>query len=151
MKVTRSLKKLLRGSFTILYAVGILYWISRAWFRVSGEFGEPKPHLVERLTGPLHLLAATFFVFVLGLVWSQHIRVSLRVRQHRVSGWLFLILISVLILTGTVFVYFGQNTWTSLLELAHPILGAVLLPLLVLHWVRPGSRMPKPAARRRPG
>ena len=92
LKVAPKYKRLLRFSFTALYASGFGYWLFHQFFRKAGEFGE-EPSFYERIFGPSHVIAALFFIFVLGVLWTTHIGPSIRTGRHRISGWFFLALI----------------------------------------------------------
>ena len=131
MKVNRSLKFKIIVAFTALYGFGSLYWISKTWMRVAGEFGEPTPHWLEKTSAPLHILSAFGFLFILGQVWSNHIHHAMRLKRHRASGWTFICITTALALSGVSILYFGQN---KTIEQLHPLIGASLLPLLVFHW-----------------
>ncbi|MGE0614927.1 MAG: hypothetical protein AB7P04_04750 [Bacteriovoracia bacterium] len=140
MIVTRALKRKLRYGFGALYLSGNLYWFARSWLRGEAEFGGQTISFWERFAGPAHMLAALFFIFVLGSIWSQHIRVELRGGHHRKSGWTFLALIVVLAISGVTILYGGQISFIDGVEFAHPIVGASLLPVLVLHWKKPHAK-----------
>jgi hypothetical protein len=132
MRLSAQLKKMLRISFMTMYLAGTLYWLFRAYFRRAGEFGE-EPHLIERLTGPLHLLAGFTFLFVIGIVWTDHVTVALKAKRHRVTGWVFLAFMAILAASGVCNVYGGPKL-LKVTELLHPIVGTLLLPLLAVHW-----------------
>ncbi len=131
MKVSRHLKLKIILAFSALYGFGGLYWISKTWLRVKGEFGEAAPHWLERTSAPLHVLSAFGFLFILGWVWSEHIHYAIKLNRHRKSGWAFLIFTTALALSGITLLYFGEN---KTIEQLHPLIGASLLPLLIFHW-----------------
>ncbi|MDR3606794.1 MAG: hypothetical protein P4M08_05355 [Oligoflexia bacterium] len=139
MKVAQKHKRLLRVSFTALYLSGATYWLLRQFFRKSGEFG-PEPGFYERVFGPAHFVLALFFIFTIGTLWITHIKPSIRGRQHRFSGWLFLFLLGCLVGTGTVLLY-GSEDMIKLAEKYHPWFGLLLLPTLAFHWM---SKSQKP-------
>ena len=136
MKLPKAIKRQIRNSFAGVYVAGILYWISRLFLRHSGEFGE-EPHVLEKLSGPIHLTAGLFFLFTVGIIWSRHIQPNLKEKCHCKSGWLLLGFIGLLALSG-VFNIYGNLQLIQKMELVHPIIGASLLPLLVFHWKRAG-------------
>ena len=133
MRVVNRLKKILRTSFSMLTGAGLLYWLARTWLRVKGEFGD-EPHWLEKVAGPIHILAAFFFLVVLGMFWSEHVRAAIRVERHRLTGWLFIGAIVGLALTGTGLLYIGRESVLTLLGKIHPIIGASLIPILIVHW-----------------
>ena len=134
MKVSRKLKRLLRFSFGGLYAAGLTYWFARAWLKRPGEFGGLDPHPLERWAGPIHLGLALFFLVTFGIVWSQHIGPSLRRKQHRITGWGFVLLLAAQGVTGIIVLY-GTERAIALAEAVHPYVGTLMLPLLAVHWV----------------
>jgi len=121
-------------SFASLYLCGSIYWLSRLFLKKYGEFGE-EPHLLEKLSGPIHLIAAFVFIFVTGIIWARHANPAMRLKRSRISGWLFYALMGSLAITGTVIIY-GTETITKLVEQIHPILGVSLVPVLAFHWFK---------------
>jgi hypothetical protein len=137
LKISRKLRLKLVISFGALYAAGLTYWLSHLFLRIRGEFGE-EPHWIERTAGPIHLAAAFGFLFVVGIVWSQHISPAWRTGRHRFTGWLFVALLLGMAASGITIVY-GAEAIEKTAEKIHPWVGVSLLPLLAIHWTR-GTR-----------
>ena len=135
MKVAKALKRKIRWSFGVLFTSGLAYWMTRLFLRKPGLFGGEAPHPIERALGPLHLAAALFFLFVLGIVWAQHATVSIRAGKQRPSGWGFYAAITLLALSGITMLY-GNDALIHRAEQLHPWFGVCLLPVLVFHWTR---------------
>lgn len=135
MKVAPALKRRIRWSFGSLYAFGTAYWLTRLFLRQPSPFGGEAPHPWEKILGPLHLAAALFFLFVLGIVWAQHASVSYRVGKSRGSGWAFLAWVTLLGISGIAMLY-GSEDLIHFAERWHPWVGASLLPILLFHWFR---------------
>jgi hypothetical protein len=132
MTVSKRLKRLCLFSFTALYAAGLTYWMSRLFLRRSGSFGDEISGL-ERGAGPVHLAAAVFFIFVIGILWARHIEYAVKLGKHRVTGWMFLAFIGFLAGTGICQLY-GSEGLIHWAEKYHPWAGVLLLPPLVIHW-----------------
>jgi hypothetical protein len=131
MKLPKGLLPILIASFAAVYGAGTLYWLSHLYLRVKGEFG-PEPHWLERVAGPVHVVAAFLFLFVVGMIWPQHVRPAMRQGKGRFSGWLMFALMTALIATGVTILYAGEAG----MELAgqiHPWVGQGLLATLVFH------------------
>jgi hypothetical protein len=138
MTLPDGLKRLLLYSFSSLFAAGSLYWASRRYLRVAGEFGD-GPHVLERLTGPLHLVAAFGFLFVVGMLWTQHVTVAIRRGKHRPTGWLLVGMVVFLAISGVALVYGGEKMQRLGSQL-HPYFGFGLLPLLAFHWAHKSEK-----------
>jgi hypothetical protein len=139
--VSKRLKRILLISFSTLYLAGLSYWLCHLFMKTRGEFGE-ESHWLERVLGPTHLIAAMTFIFVTGIVWSQHIGFALKLRRHRFSGWMFIVLMGLLSISGITLLY-GSESMIHLAEQYHPWFGAVLLPCLALHWIKRGKKNAK--------
>jgi hypothetical protein len=132
IKVSKRLKRVLMISFSGLYSAGTAYWFSQKFLRKIGEFGE-EPHVLERFLGPLHLIAALLFIFVMGIIWARHVGTAIRLHRHRLSGWLFFACLGMLALSGITIVYAGEGL-SKIVEQIHPWIGISLLPILIYHW-----------------
>jgi hypothetical protein len=131
LKLPKRLKTLLILSFGSVYGAGTLYWISRLYLKTPGEFG-PEPHWLERLAGPIHVTAAFLFLFVMGMLWPQHVTPAIKLRKHRLSGWLLLAIMSALIGTGVTILYAGEAGMKLAGEI-HPWIGQGLFATLLFH------------------
>ena len=134
LRVTPKLKNQIRVSFGGLYIAGFTYWLSRLFLKHQGEYG-PEPSFLENWAGPIHLIFAFIFLSVLGIVWTMHISPALRNKKNRWTGWIFLLWVVVLAFSGIGIIY-GRETVVKVLEQIHPWCGALMLPTLVVHWMR---------------
>jgi hypothetical protein len=132
LRMAPKLKRQLVVSFSLLYFFGVLYWLSRLFLQRAGEFGA-EPHWLEKIAGPVHVSFALLFIFVMGMIWPQHVQPALRTKRSRISGWVFLAWMAALALTGVGVIY-GTEQITNVLAWLHPWCGALLLPLLLAHW-----------------
>jgi hypothetical protein len=131
MKLPRRLMRILIASFGTVYLAGTLYWLSRLFLKREGEFG-PEPHWLEGLAGPIHVVAAFLFVFVMGMIWVQHIAPALKLKKHRWSGWLLLALMGGMMATGVTILY-ASEFGMKLAGQIHPWIGQALLATLLFH------------------
>ena len=134
LRVSPKLKNQIRIAFGGLYLAGAIYWMSRLFLKHQGEFG-PEPSVIENWAGPIHLIFAFFFFGILGVVWTMHIAPALRTRRNRWTGWLFMGWVAVLGFSGIGIIY-GRESLVTILEQIHPWCGALMLPTLVVHWLR---------------
>ena len=134
LRVSSKLKNQIRIVFGGLYLAGATYWLSRLFLKHQGEFG-PEPSVIENWAGPVHLIFAFCFLGILGVVWTMHIAPALRTRRNRWTGWVFMGWVVVLGLSGIGIIY-GRESVVTVLEQIHPWCGALMLPTLVVHWLR---------------
>jgi hypothetical protein len=118
-------------------AVGIGVWLSGAgWlcahylFARQNEFGLP-----DSPAEPWWLKAHGAFAFLAlwtgGLLWGVHVAKAWREHRHRWSGGTLFGLLLVLILSGYLLYYVGEEHLRATISAAHWILG-LLLPLIYL-------------------
>jgi hypothetical protein len=107
--VTPGAKRFLLASTAAIGATGLAW----AWMRYLWGAG-PEPldpellmewtgvHPWEPMTRTLHLLAAPFAVFALGLIWTSHVAPKLRgiSRSRRRTGLLLTLLAAPMVLSG---------------------------------------------------
>ena len=134
LRVTPKLKTQIRVSFGGLYIAGITYWLSRLFLKHQGEYG-PEPSSLENWAGPIHLIFALLFLSVMGIVWTMHISPALRNKKNRWTGWVFILWIVALAFSGIGIIY-GREALVNVLVQYHQWCGALMLPTLVVHWMR---------------
>lgn len=85
----------------------------------------------------IHVLFGFLVVFLLGTLWSIHMRYWWRRRQGRVTGVLLLTTFAFLILSGVGILYFGIEALVSFAAVSHALVGVLfVLPYFghVLKW-----------------
>ena len=121
-----------------LYAVSLALFLSGlAWAvvhrldvadRAGDGLRQWKPTLLQ-----IHGLAAVGFVLLIGTVLPGHVRRAWHAKKNRANGAFFLTTVSVLIITGYVLYYVGDDRWRERLSNAHLWLGLAAPALLVWH------------------
>jgi len=85
-----------------------------------------------------HVLAGPLLVFAFGILFKAHVLPALRSREtRRGSGWVLLVVISLLILSGYLLQIQAQATLRQALAWLHAPLGALFLLAYLAHLLRP--------------
>jgi hypothetical protein len=121
-----------------LYAVSLAVLLSGlAWAVVhrldmAGRAGDGlrrwKPTMLQ-----VHGLAGIGFVLLFGTLLPGHVRRAWHAKKNRPNGAFFLIAVSVLIITGYILYYVGDETWRERLSNTHLWLGLAAPVLLAWH------------------
>jgi hypothetical protein len=121
--------RLPKGRRLFVYAVAAAVWITGAgWLvfhhfvRVQAEFG-PMASPLEPWWLRLHGAAAFGALLILGLLWGVHVVNGWRARRRRWSGGLLLGATVVLIVSGYLLYYAGDETLRNAVSLLHWVLG----------------------------
>lgn len=124
---------------TYLYATGILLVLSGAlWLlfhhfvRIPGEFGD-RPHAIEPWLLVVHGLFAAAFLIGFGSVLPGHVRRAWYGRRNRISGSVFLVLLSVEVASGYALYYTGEETARALISALHWVVGLGMPALMGWH------------------
>lgn len=103
----------------------------------AGEFG-PEPHPWMAWAQHAHVLAGPLLVFAFGILFKAHVLPALRSREtRRGSGWVLLVVISLLILSGYLLQIQAQATLRQALAWLHAPLGALFLLAYLAHLLHP--------------
>ncbi len=124
---------------TALLLSGVVWLLAHYFLRVPGEFGETI-HPLEHLSMQLHGAVAMLALFFIGSLLNNHIRRANNARRNRLTGWLMIMLLIWLPLSGYALYYLASETNHSIWSLSHWIVG-MLLPLLVLWHIQSGRRL----------
>ena len=125
-------RRLLYGVAAVLWMTGAVWLAAHYFWTKQGEYG-PQTSPAEPWSLRLHGLFAMAALAFLGLLWAVHIVRGWRARRGRVSGSVLFGLALVLVLTGYLLYYIGDDDlrgWTSLI---HWTLGLAALPAFLLH------------------
>lgn len=130
-----------------VYAVTGIAWLSGAlwllfhyFLRGTSDFG-PAPNPLEHWWLRLHGLAAFAFLWLCGILWTRHVRPVLDRPKRRPSGYLLLGLLSILIASGYLLYYAGDETLRDYVSIAHWICGLALVLPLAWHVMRAKPRV----------
>ena len=123
----------------LVYLICMLVWITGAlwlffhhFLRQPGEFGD-NAHPLEAWWMKLHGLTAFAFLWLAGLLWGLHVKRAWPLRQRRWSGSGVFIIGGVLIATGYLLYYAGNETLRAGSSLLHWTFGLASPLLLAVH------------------
>lgn len=80
-----------------------------------------------------HGFSAVAFVLLLGMVLDGHVRRAWHARRNRVNGVSFLIVVSLLVLSGYSLYYVGDEQWRHFFSVGHVWIGMAFPFLLIVH------------------
>jgi hypothetical protein len=136
-RLSRQRRRALYAAFGILLLSGVA-WLLLRWLVDAPEAQAPWMAWTMKLHGAA-ALAATFLV---GTIWSAHIRNAWRRRRNRLAGGLFGAAMVLLLLTGYGLYYFNGEAVRNATEWLHWIVGLVLGLLFWWH-LAIGRRAPR--------
>lgn len=130
-------QRLVYAITALVWCSGVLWLVFHHFLRQPGEFGD-SAHWLEWWWRSLHGLTAFAFLWLSGLLWGVHITRAWPTRQRRWSGSSMVCLSAVLVTSGYLLYYAGDELlreWTSLL---HWVIGLGSPLLLFVHvlWQR---------------
>lgn len=115
----------------LIYVIGLGAWISGVlwlllhdFFMQAGEFGL-APHPVEPWSLRVHAAFAFAAIWLLGLLSAAHIQRGWSSQRKRYSGAALVATFIVLILSGYLLYYVGEEHARALLSKTHWVLGVV--------------------------
>jgi len=118
-----------------VWATGVSWLILHYFLRVQGEFGA-TPHPMEKWTLALHGAGAFAALWLAGVLWAMHIRPAWKSGFRSPSGISVILVLSVLIVTGYLLYYVGDEDSRARVMLAHWAIGLVSPAPLIVHVVR---------------
>lgn len=128
------------------YAIVAATWLTGiAWLALhffaqrQGEFGA-APHPLEPWSLKLHGASAFASLLLAGAVWSTHILPAWHQRRRPASGLTVAATFALLIATGYLLYYAGDDALRARVATAHWVVGVLFPLLLVLHVVRRRTR-----------
>lgn len=136
-RIARRRRNALYAAFVLLLLTGVA-WLLLRWSDVDPE--SQAPWLAWSMK--LHGAAALVATFLVGTIWSAHIRHAWTRRRNRVAGGLFGACAGLLLLTGYGLYYFNGETLRGMTEWVHWIAGLAIGLLFWLHlsYGRRGAR-----------
>ena len=143
----------------LIYIIGIAVWFTgigwlllHDFFMQPGEFGM-APNPLEPWSLRAHAAFAFAAIWLLGLLSASHVPKGWNSRRKRYSGVALVTAFVVLILSGYLLYYVGQEHVRGLLSTTHWVLGAVAPLAYAVHRLArrkaPGSAQGRDAFRRR--
>ncbi len=141
--------RLTRARRLLIYSVGAGLWLSGALWLVfhyfvhsAGAFGATR-HPLEPWWLALHGGFAFASLWLLGLLWGVHIMAGWTSAQRRWSGGSVLATLGVLVVSGYLLYYAGDDTLRAGTSILHWTLGLALPTVFIVHR---GVRRSRPAA-----
>jgi hypothetical protein len=148
--VTWTEKVLLWSSTLVVGITGLVY----AWMKYLLPPMDPYSsihHPLQPLVLKVHLVAAPFLVFAVGLVFMEHIWGQFRagLRRGRRSGFGTLLTLSPMVLSGYLIQTFTSESWLFWLAMVHLVTGSLFVLGFTSHQAAMWMRQVR--ARRRAG
>lgn len=119
----------------VLWATGICWLLLHYCFRLKGEFG-PQANPAEPWMLRLHGLAMVASLLGLGSLLVSHVRKGWHYRHQRLVGGLLAGVLGVLILTGYLLYYVGDEGVRDWISASHWVLRTGLPILFIVHFLR---------------
>jgi hypothetical protein len=116
----------------LLVASGGAWLVARYFLRPVGQFGEAI-HPLEPWAMRLHGAGAMAMLFFLGSLMNSHIRRALKSNRNRISGWLMLLVMATLTVTGFGLYYLAREENRAVWSVVHWVAGLGVAGLTVAH------------------
>lgn len=134
-KLARWQIRLLCWSGGILWVSGFAWLVLHNFGQVKGEFG-PEANPAEPWMLRLHGAAMIAALLGAGSLLVVHVWRGWGYRSQRVLGVLLTGIVALLILSGYLLYYVGDEDLRSWISIIHWVVGIVLLPTFMLHYLR---------------
>lgn len=132
LRLERWHRRCIYTSFLVLLLSGAAWLAARYFMRPVGQFGETI-HPIEPWAMKLHGAATMAMLFFMGSLMNNHIRRALRSGRNLVSGWMMLVTMLLLTLTGFGLYYLASESDRPLWSRIHWIVGLGLVVLIIAH------------------
>lgn len=113
------------GCVSICSLSGVAYWVGHM-------FGMLSPWTESHFLLSVHGTSAAWVIFVLGTVFTVHIRAGLSAKTSLYSGFFQLFVLVLLITTG-ILLYYGSEELREATILCHWLLGLGFIPVFGYH------------------
>ena len=115
------------------WATGTLYLIFHTFLQTQGEFG-PEANPLEPWWLKSHGAAAFASLWLFGLLWGVHALNGWNARRRRWSGGLLFVTFAVLIASGYLLYYTGEDAMRAIVSILHWVIGLAAPVAFVWHW-----------------
>lgn len=132
MRLATRRRRLLYAVLATLWASGGLWLVAHYFWIGQGEYG-PAISPAEPWALRLHGAAAIATTAFLGLLWAVHVVRGWIARRRRWTGGTLVGAAAVLVVTGYLLYYVGDDDWRAWVSLVHWIIGLAALPAFLLH------------------
>ena len=116
----------------IVIISGFLWLYFDFFIRVETEFSL-LVHPLQNTFLVLHGTSSIFFLIALGSVLPIHVLKAWKTKNNRLSGGFFLLLFTILILTGIGLYYSGVEENRQFLSILHWVIGILFPVFFVIH------------------
>jgi hypothetical protein len=146
-KLARWQIQLLSWSGGVLWLTGVAWLLLHYFGRIKGEFG-PEANPLEPWMLRFHGLAMIVSLLGVGTLLVVHVWKGWAHRHQRLVGCVLLAAVALLVLTGYLLYYVGNEEDRSWVSLVHWLLGVALPVVFIIHYRR-GRRLARMSAARR--
>lgn len=85
----------------------------------------------------LHVMLSYFILILMGSLWRIHMRIGLRIKENRGTGFIIVSILTVLTITGIGIFYLGNKQLSVTASIVH-LLAGVLIPLFFFYHIIKG-------------
>lgn len=137
LKLPKWQKRWLYAVLLLLWTTGVVYWWAAEFWQVQATFGPEASPWQARLLHA-HGILATPALLIIGSLMVVHWARGWRRELGRVPGLSMLLVMTLLVGTGTVLWYAADESWRNAASFLHEWLGVALPILLTGHiaWAR---------------
>jgi hypothetical protein len=134
MKIRQPFKFIFLSLLFALYFSGVAVFVMQTWFLIDRGFGAEKP---TGTLGVLHIHSSVGIAFLVafGYLLRSHVQTALRGRRSRVSGWVILSILCLLIVTVPGLFYFTDEDWRHSTAMIHTYVGLFFAIPFLAHWL----------------
>ncbi len=132
MRLRPGRRRLLYAVAAALWASGALWIVAHYFWVKQAEYG-PETSPAEPWALRVHGLFAMAALSFLGLLWAVHVVRGWTARRGRWSGGFLFGLALILVVTGYLLYYVGDDQMRGWASLFHWVLGLIALPAFLLH------------------
>lgn len=91
----------------------------------------------QRVTvAALHVILSYFILIIMGSLWRIHMRVGLRIKQNRYSGFIMVATLLGLTITGVGIFYLGDERLSITASVVHLLTGGLIPLLFFYHFIK---------------
>ena len=127
--------RLLCYSGGLLWVTGAIWLLLHNFGQIEGAFG-PQTNPAEPWMMRLHGAAMLAALLGAGSLLVVHVWRGWHYRSERVLGLMLTIIVGLLILSGYLLYYVGDEALRPLISAGHWIAGLIILPIFILHYRR---------------
>ena len=120
--------------FLVLFLSGVVWLVLHYLCSSVGEFGLMSNPLESKILC-IHGVAAFGFAFVFGNIWAIHVKsgIQKKYKKNFKSGIINALLVTILIVTGLLLYYAGNDMVRITASMMHWICGILLFIVIIFH------------------